>query len=153
MTKKKIIQGGPPKRTHYFLNLIFSKTKKWGFKKRFFPVGRNFGHRLLKKGTESSNLGVPDLEKIFRQTFDENTLTHQITRSLAGARHLLDYIVKPQSTPSLFTPLYTPECTSLYTPLCTPPVYLYVYPLSVYLFWFSDDDENGTKKNKCFCFY
>ena len=66
--------GAPSKITPFFLD--FSK-KSATQKTRFFPVGRNFGHRFLKKGPKSSIFGVPDLENFFRQTFDKKTPTHQ----------------------------------------------------------------------------
>ena len=50
-------------------------------KTRFFPVGRNFGHRFLKKAPNSSIFGVPDPENFFPQNFDKKSSTHQQFRS------------------------------------------------------------------------
>ena len=58
----KKIWGAPPKITPHFLD--FSKRTR-SQKTRFFPVGRNFEDRFLKKGPKSSIFGVPELENFF----------------------------------------------------------------------------------------
>ena len=58
--KKKL--GRTPKINPHFLD--FSK-KSATRKTRFFRVGRNFGHRFLKKSPKSSIFWVPDLENFF----------------------------------------------------------------------------------------
>ena len=74
--KKKL--GRTPKINLHFLD--FSK-KSATRKTRFFPVGRNFGHRFLKNGPKSLIFGVPELENFFRQTFDKKTPTQNKFRS------------------------------------------------------------------------
>ena len=59
---RKKIQGAPPKITPHFLD--FSK-KSATQKTSFFRVGRNFGHRFLKKGPKSSILGGPQPRNFF----------------------------------------------------------------------------------------
>ena len=66
--------GAPPKITPHFLD--FSK-KPATQKTPFFPVGRNFRHRFLKKGPKLSIFEVADRENYFWKTFDIKTPTHQ----------------------------------------------------------------------------
>ena len=70
--------GAPPKITPHFLDFLKKSATQ---KTRFFPVGRNFGHRFLKKTPNSSIFGVPDPENFFPQNFDKKTSTHQKFRS------------------------------------------------------------------------
>ena len=71
---QKKFWGAPPKITPHFLD--FSK-KSATQKTRFFPVGRNFGHRFLKKAPKSSIFGVPDLENFFLKIWFKKTCSQQ----------------------------------------------------------------------------
>jgi len=59
---QKKFWGAPPKITPHFLD--FSK-KSATQKTHFFPTGRNFGDRFLKKALKTSIFGPPDHENFF----------------------------------------------------------------------------------------
>ena len=106
---RKNFWGAPLKITPHFLG--FSK-KSATQKTPFFRVGRNFGHRFLKKGPKSSIFGVPD-HKIFFDKLSIKKLRH--TKNFfrdPPHRHFMTYFRKSVFQIFIFFHIFSRENTT-----------------------------------------